>query len=342
MLQQQKHVLLIDQYGDYLGVESEMLVIKSDTDEQRYPIDELESVIITKPNGSISLLALNNLIQAGVGISILNRHSDYSAEVSPCSGHALKLGKAQYLWRESGIGALLAKRCILDKIWHQKFVLHEMKRRSRMMTLSPHDKSRITKSHNFLKSYHQQLKSMTLGDIGYEDVIFHHEARAAQSYWNAIKAWLPKNFGFEGRKLRGTEADPINAAFNYGYAILATRITHQLYGHGFNPNIGFLHASRENRASLTYDLIERYRQRYVDVPVMRHAFSNGLWSLDDSGYLDSHTRKQIATCVLEALDPRSSTGMIRIIDDIKTLRKSILEGTVWRPSEVLRSGLSPL
>lgn len=51
---------------------------------------------------------------------------------------------------------------------------------------------------------------------------------------------------------------------NYGYAILSSQITIKLLESGLNPDIGLLHADLNHRHSLTYDLIEEFRQQIVD------------------------------------------------------------------------------
>ena len=55
---------------------------------------------------------------------------------------------------------------------------------------------------------------------------------------------------------------------NYGYAILATEITKSILINGLDPYCGFLHFDMDNRTSLTYDLIEDFRQQLVDKTVL--------------------------------------------------------------------------
>ena len=51
---------------------------------------------------------------------------------------------------------------------------------------------------------------------------------------------------------------------NYGYAILASEITKSIITNSLDPYCGFLHYDMQNRTSLTYDLIETFRQQIVD------------------------------------------------------------------------------
>ena len=74
---------------------------------------------------------------------------------------------------------------------------------------------------------------------------------------------------------------------NYSYAILASEITKSILVNGLDPYCGFLHFDMNNRTSLTYDLIEPFRQQIVDKTVL--ALIN---------------RKQITT---EDIDKRNNT-----------------------------------
>ena len=51
----------------------------------------------------------------------------------------------------------------------------------------------------------------------------------------------------------------INAALDYGYAIIRGAITRALVAHGFQPNLGLFHCSEQNAFNLADDLIEPYR-----------------------------------------------------------------------------------
>ena len=61
----------------------------------------------------------------------------------------------------------------------------------------------------------------------------------------------------------------VNAALDYGYAIIRGAITRALVAHGFQPNIGLFHRSEQNAFNLADDLIEPYRA-LVDLHVFQH------------------------------------------------------------------------
>ena len=57
---------------------------------------------------------------------------------------------------------------------------------------------------------------------------------------------------------------PGNALLNYLYGVLASEVTIALHTFGLDPSLGILHTDKDNRSSLTYDLMEPLRAICVD------------------------------------------------------------------------------
>ena len=95
-------------------------------------------------------------------------------------------------------------------------------------------------SHERLSSYARQVRS---GDTG------NMEAQASAYYF-------PQLFG---RNFNRKQENWVNAALDYGYAVMRGVIARGLVAHGFHPSIGLFHASEQNAFNLADDLIEPYR-----------------------------------------------------------------------------------
>lgn len=80
------------------------------------------------------------------------------------------------------------------------------------------------------------------------------EAQGAQRYW-------PLLFGKDFRRDR--DADGINAALNYGYAIVRAATARAIVASGLIPSLGVFHKNRSNPFCLADDLFEPYRP-FVD------------------------------------------------------------------------------
>lgn len=64
----------------------------------------------------------------------------------------------------------------------------------------------------------------------------------------------------------------VNAALDYGYAVLRGAIARGLVAHGMHPPIGLFHASEQNAFNLADDLIEAFRP-LIDLHVFKHPAS---------------------------------------------------------------------
>lgn len=88
------------------------------------------------------------------------------------------------------------------------------------------------------------------------------EAQAAAIYWRGL---------FEDFE-RSDESDPRNGLLNWGYAVLLATVGRALVALGFDPALGFGHASRTNAWALACDLMEPFRPT-VDAAIAMHGRS---------------------------------------------------------------------
>lgn len=101
-----------------------------------------------------------------------------------------------------------------------------------------------------LESYARRVRS---GDTG------RMEAQAAAYYF-------PQLFG---RSFDRSQDVWINAALDYGYAVMRGAVARGLVAHGLLPSVGLCHASEQNAFNLADDLIEPFRP-LVDLHVAKH------------------------------------------------------------------------
>jgi CRISPR-associated protein Cas1 len=96
--------------------------------------------------------------------------------------------------------------------------------------------------------------------------------------------------------------DPVNAILNYAYGVLEGQCKRALIAAGFDVACGFLHADRQHRDSLVYDVMELFRPA-VDALVLslldRTTFTYGDFTRARDGQCRLHpqlTRVTIAGC----------------------------------------------
>lgn len=93
------------------------------------------------------------------------------------------------------------------------------------------------------------------------------EGTSSNHYWEAIRQTAPSELNFT-KRTKHESHDIINAMLNYGYAILASEITKNIILTGLDPYCGVLHSDLKSRTSLTYDIIEQFRQQLVDKVIL--------------------------------------------------------------------------
>jgi CRISPR-associated protein Cas1 len=111
------------------------------------------------------------------------------------------------------------------------------------------------------KKIENQARCLRLADChGYERLLaMQREVRSGDTEnleGQAAAHYFPRLFG--NGFFRG-EDGWVNAALNYGYAILRGVIARGLVAHGLHPSLGLFHASEQNAFNLADDLIEPFR-----------------------------------------------------------------------------------
>ncbi|RDU64854.1 type II CRISPR-associated endonuclease Cas1 [Helicobacter sp. MIT 14-3879] len=215
-----------------LSLADKHLCITKESDEIKIPLSDilciiLESHQITLTNALINALALNKIIVYTCDSSHLP-----SGIFMPFLGHykssrvletQLKTSKQQK--------SILWQQIIKAKIDNQARFL-AMLNKAEVSTLQ------------------SLAKSVYLGDSS------NNEAKAAAIYFKAL---FGRDFSRKTQIFEDKNIGVINAALNYGYAIVRGAIVRSLCASGLNPALGIFHANQFNPFNLADDLIEPYR-----------------------------------------------------------------------------------
>jgi CRISPR-associated endonuclease Cas1 len=84
------------------------------------------------------------------------------------------------------------------------------------------------------------------------------EGQGARLYFEALRAVVPAEFGFQGRTRRPPR-DPFNALLSLGYTILFAQVDTVVRADGLLPWVGFYHQPHGRHAVLASDLMEPFR-----------------------------------------------------------------------------------
>lgn len=250
-------ILNLSGHGINVHVDGGRLVVKDGNHADVKPKEkrfrrktlDFDKLVISGSSGNISLAAIKWITKQKRDIAILDWNgrlvSAISAPLANLGMHKL----AQYkVHHDEAKKTKIARWIIEQKIEGSLKVLAWIKTRRPDFDYDP-----------IIDRFASQIKkASTLKEIqGIESAM-------SSSYWRAIistidKRWefISRTFGDDGKSIDAD--DPVNALFNYGFAILESEVWKAVNTVGLEPYIGFIHKTHTNKAPLIYDLEEPFR-----------------------------------------------------------------------------------
>lgn len=248
--------LVIDGYNKSIHKKDNQLTIH----ENSQIIDSIKAnkindiTIVGK--GYVTFDALNIMAENNIKLISINPRGGLNYTLESPDSKNVELKKQQYKLSENKLGLEISKELIKSKMKNQKATLTTLNKNKQIFEVFNH-RLKIDELIKQIEKldFENKNKQIRMQIMGIE-------GKSSNEYWSAIKYFIPKEIHFEKRTKKPT--DLLNSMSNYGYAILASEITKSILTSGLDPYCGFLHYDMENRTSLTFDLIEPFRQQLVD------------------------------------------------------------------------------
>lgn len=265
--------LLLSGHGVKINVDSGKLHIQDgrsciDKDPEKFVFRSKEcdygNIVIYGHNGHITFEAMRWLVKQNIQLTLLDWNGRLLTSILPIEARQTKLKFAQYQTYQSPERIKLAKNIINAKIKNSKAVLTWLKQKY------PHIDNPIEKEYQKLPSARTVQEIMTV------------EARVAQIYWKEVSKIFEKKFEFTNRANPNRPfgaVDPINALFNYGYALLESQCQRAINASGLDTHVGFIHEITAGKTPLVYDLQEPFRC-LVDIAII-NGLEKKLFSKED-------------------------------------------------------------
>ena len=208
-----------------ISYKNRFLVVKQENDEKYIHLSEIDTIIVDSISVSISAYLLKELADNKINIIFCDeKHNPFGEVVPYYSKHnTSKMIKEQIKWKVSDKDKIWAE-IVKNKIMNQALLLKKTK--------SP--------KYKLILSY---IDEVVDGDKT------NREGHAAKVYFNAL---------FGNDFVRNSD-DSINAALNYGYAILLSTINKEIINNGYLTQLGIHHKNEFNEFNLTCDLMESFR-----------------------------------------------------------------------------------
>lgn len=248
--------LVIDGYNKSIHKKDNQIAIH----EKDEIIDSVKASEITDitivGKGYVTFDALNLMAMNNIKLIAIDPRGQLTYTLESPDWRNVKLKKEQYRLSETKAGLQISMELIRSKMKNQKATLTTLNKNKQLKRVFNH-RLKIDECINQLddlklKGNNEEVRMKIMG----------LEGKASNEYWAAVKYFIPSEIGFKSRTKKPT--DLLNSMLNYGYAILASEITKSILVNGLDPYCGFLHFDMEGRTSLTFDLIEPFRQQIVD------------------------------------------------------------------------------
>ena len=252
--------LVIDGYNKSIHKKDNQIVIH----EKDEILDSVKASIINDititGKGYVTFDALNLMAENNIKLIAINPRGQLTYTLESPEWGNVKLKKEQYKLSESKKGLEISKELIKSKMKNQKATLITLNKNKQLKRVFGH-RLKIDECIKQLNDLNLMGKNENI-----RMKIMGLEGKASNEYWSGVKYFVSKEISFAARTKKPT--DLLNSMLNYGYAIHASEITKSILVNGLDPYCGFLHFDSKNRTSLTYDLIEPFRQQIVDKTVL--------------------------------------------------------------------------
>jgi CRISP-associated protein Cas1 len=248
--------LLISGFGTSISVDRRKLMIQNPLSKQKfefYPhrIDH-DSIIVDGHTGNITFESMRWLMKHGISLTLLNWDGNLLSVTLPESPISGKLRLKQYQkYLDHSIRYKIASGIVKSKIGSSMNLLEQVSR------FHPLDMRKTRADFESELSFFASKKPSITELLGCE-------GRIARIYFDALRPVLSSDFRFDGRMNHDSKrnihaSDEVNAMLNYGYSILVSEVRKCIHSVGLDPDVGFLHETKNSSMPLVYDVQELFR-----------------------------------------------------------------------------------
>lgn len=209
-----------------LSYKSGYLVVRKEDETVKVHLSEISSIILQTMQVYISAYLLSELAKNKISLVTCDEKCNPIGEYLPLYGAHNVSGRIsdQLLWGEP-IKKRVWQRIVKDKIEQQ---------------------AKFLQTRDYIES--SGMLSNLLSEVRSGDTT-NREAQAARIYFSTL---FGTNFS------RDIDC-PVNAALNYGYAILLSMVNREIVSRGYLTQCGICHRNEYNQFNLACDLMEPFR-----------------------------------------------------------------------------------
>lgn len=218
---------LIITQGEKISVKDNWLIVETPESSNKIPVSDLYSIVVDNRQTYLTVAAITRLTNEGVHIIYCDEKHNPVSVIMPLNTHyrPLNVLKKQ----------LALSQGFKDVMW-QEIIKAKIENQAEVLKLQ-------NCSMDVYRHLHKFIKEVTVGDKT------NREGLSAKMFFRAL-------YGSEFVRMAD---DVINAALNYGYAIIRSAVSKTLVAYGYNCVLGIHHISETNPFNLAEDLMEPLR-----------------------------------------------------------------------------------
>ncbi len=281
----ERSTIVVDTPGTFLGRRGRKLYVRTKKGRLRIPFVHIHRIIVSRFTGvSMSASLLHALTGENIPLTMLDFYGNPVVYVtSPAKGQR-SLFVLQLEAQTDERGFEIARSVVLAKIVNQEHLCRYWSKNKPEKT-----KAEFRQRADAIKEIARQVKQMEITNDFRQDLMG-MEAQSSALYWRAFDMAL-RDDNFPRRVKKGAE-DRINSVLNYGYGFLRNEVNNALSIEGLDVTISFLHAAQPNKPTLVYDIMEQFRQPFIDREVVS-MFNKGRTIEVENGLLTDESRLYI-------------------------------------------------
>lgn len=255
------NTLYVTREDAWLRKDGANIVVEADGVEiGRAPLHMLDGVIsFGRIGASPRLMAA--CADGGIALSWLEPSGRFLARVEGVRTGNVLLRRTQYRWADDPARSVPIVRAIVAAKTANQRAVARRALRDHAGAMGPPAAAELEAVERRLSRIGE--RTLVTADV---DELRGLEGEAGQVYFSVFDHFVRVDgdaFRFAGRSRR-PPLDRLNALLSFLYAMLGHDCRSALEAHGFDPQVGFLHADRPGRASLALDLMEELRPVLAD------------------------------------------------------------------------------
>ncbi len=202
------------------------MVVRKEDDTTKVHLSEISSIVLQTDRVFVGAHLLSELAKAKISFVVADEKFNPVGQYLPLYGahNTSKRISEQLEWGEP-VKKRVWQRIVRDKITHQADVLSARAR----------------------KEQGESLRKL-VSDVRSGDAT-NREGHAARLYFSALF----------GPSFSRDDDTPLNAALNYGYAILLSSVNREIAARGYLTQVGICHRNEYNQFNLSCDFMEPFR-----------------------------------------------------------------------------------